>query len=292
MSAAPPTYARPWSTGAAATAPRRTSPVLRNAVLFLLLVPFALVLLSWSRTGALADGSARMPLTMPLFVVLAVVLGVVGVVVERRWQARRHERLASWGAVNGFAYEHHDRELLRLQRGAPFDEGDSHAVTEVLHRPWEDWHVASFTYRWSTGSGKNRQTHHAHVVALHLPAHLPRLEVTPEGVGARLAKLVGGQDMQLELEEFNREYRIVAADERVGHAVLHPRLMERLLADDVRGRPWRLEGRWLVTWDAGRTDVARLASRLGLLSAIARSVPRHVWQDHGHDPAGTISPLT
>ena len=289
MRTAPPTYARPWATGAPSVASQRMSPALRTALF--LLFPLALVLFAWVRSGMIGDGSARLPVAAPLFVGAVVVAAAVGVVVERAWQARRHEHLVAWGALNGWAYERHDPDLLRLQRGAPFDEGDAHAVIEVLHRPWEAWHAVSFTYRWSTGTGKNRRTYHAHVVALHLPAYLPRLEVTPEGVGTRLVRLVGGQDVQLELEEFNREYRVVAADRRTGHAVLHPRLMERLLQDDVRGSTWRIEGRWLATWDLGRTDVRRVAARLGLLSAIARSVPRHVWQDHGHDPAaGTISP--
>ena len=34
-------------------------------------------------------------------------------------------------------------------------------------------------------------------------------------------------------------------------------------------------------------DLARLAPRLGLLSAVVRSIPRHVWQDHGYDPTPT-----
>ncbi|MBD7918477.1 hypothetical protein H9657_09330 [Cellulomonas sp. Sa3CUA2] len=224
-------------------------------------------------------------------VVLLVVVAVVGPVVAwlgNRWQQRRHERLAAWGSLNGWDYVRYDRGLERIQTGVPFSTGDSHAAIEVMRRDWQGRPAVSFTYRWVTGTGKERSTSYAHVVALRLPAYLPRLEVTAEGVGARLVKLAGGKDLQLELAAFNREYRVVAADERTAHAVLHPRLMERLLRSDALGRPWRIEGTWLVTWDDGRTDVDRVAGRLMLLGAIADAVPRHVWQDHGHDPAGTI----
>ena len=124
----------------------------------------------------------------------------------------------------------------------------------------------------------------AHVVALALPTYLPTVEVTPEGFGARLAKLVGAQDLQLESEAFNQAYRVAASDDRMGHAIVHPRLMERLLRPDALGHAWRIDGTWILSWELGKIDLARLAPRLGLLSAVVRSVPRHVWLDHGYDP--------
>lgn len=218
------------------------------------------------------------------------VFGLVAVALGNAWQKRRHEKLAAWARTHGWDYVRYDRELERIQSGAPFDTGDSHAAIEVMRRDWQGRPAVSFTYRWTTGSGKDRSTSYAHVVALRLPAHLPRLEVTPEGVGARLIKLAGGKDLQLELEAFNRAYRVVASDERTAHAVLHPRLMERLLQPHLVGRHWRIEGTWLVTWDDGRTDVDRIADRLMVLTVVADAVPRHVWQDHGHDPLATIEP--
>ena len=87
---------------------------------------------------------------------------------------------------------------------------------------------------------------------------------------------------QFESEAFNRAYRVAADDQRTGHAILPPRLMERLLPDAL-GNAWRIDGTWILSWEPGTTDLDRLAPRLGLLSAVVRSVPRHVWQDHG-DP--------
>ena len=58
-------------------------------------------------------------------------------------------------------------------------------------------------------------------------------------------------------------------------------------ADAARGRArQRLADRGHLDPDLGdrRTDLDRLASRLGLLTAVVRSIPRHVWLDHGFDP--------
>lgn len=290
MTAPPARPERPWVVAQAADAqgagarPRRRGLRVTRPVFFGIAAVQVLVFVLVVRPRTGLDLSSVVPV---LFVVgVGSVLAVLG----NRWQSRRHERLAAWGRTHGWHYERVDRSLLRIQRGAPFSAGDSHAASEVLDREWHGRHAVSFTYSWVTGSGKDQRTSYAHVVALHLPASLPRLEVTPEGFGAAVIKLAGGKDLQLELEEFNRAYRVAATDERTAHAVLHPRLMERLLQADARGVPWRLEGRWLATWETGRTDVDRIGPALTLLTAVADAVPRHVWQDHGHDPVGTIGP--
>ncbi|MFS0705577.1 hypothetical protein AB6N23_13755 [Cellulomonas sp. 179-A 9B4 NHS] len=220
-------------------------------------------------------------------VVLLLAVGLPTFVALAWWlQKKRHEQLAAWAAATGWEYVRSDPGLglVRLHRNQPFEQGHSRRVSEVLTGRWQGVPAVSYTYEWSTGSGKEKKTYHAHVVALALPAYLPVLELTAEGVGARIAKALGARDMQTESVAFNDAYRVVAGDQRVGHAILHPRLMERLLQDDALGTDWRIEGTWIASWRTGRTDTARIAPRLGVMHAVVRGVPRHVWQDHGYDP--------
>lgn len=223
---------------------------------------------------------------------LALVLGfgavVVGLLVLGMWlQRKRHERFRQWAAAHGWTYQEFNRSLADLSHDQPFGVGSNRNATEVLRGSFRSRDALSFTYAWTTGSGKSRSTHHAHVVALALPAFLPTVEVTPEGLGAKLVKMLGARDLQFESEAFNEAYRVAASDPRVGHAILHPRLMERLLRADALGSAWRIEGTEILSWEPRSTDVDRLASRLGLLAAVVDSIPRHVWQDHGHDPSPT-----
>lgn len=218
-----------------------------------------------------------------LFVLVAVLF--LGVVVALFWaEKKRVERLRLWAARNGWTYEGRDRSLVDLSRNQPFGVGSSRNATDVLRGTYEGRPALTFTYSFTTGSGKSKSTHQRHIVALALPTYLPTVEVTPEGIGAKLAKIVGARDLQLESEAFNQAYRVAASDDRMGHAIVHPRLMERLLRSDALGTPWRIDGTWILTWELGKVDLARLAPRLGLLSAVVRSVPRHVWLDHGYDP--------
>ncbi len=261
--------------------PRRPSSVRRVAVVgATLLLPLVVVGVLLSQTSFDGfDGGAG-----PLLLVL--VVGPLVAAAGWWWQKKRHEALAAWAASVGWEYPRSDPGygLGRVHQGRPFGRGHSRQVREVLTGRWQGLPAVSFTYQWSTGSGKEERTSQAHVVGLALPAYLPTLELTPEGVGARLAKLVGAQDMQLESQAFNEAYRVAAGDERVAHAILHPRLMERLLQADARDTAWRIEGTWILSWETGSTDTARIAPRLGVLEAVVRAVPRHVWQDHGYDP--------
>lgn len=210
---------------------------------------------------------------------------VVGVLALGIWyQAVRRRKLSEWAARNGWSYADADDSLVNLSQRDPFGEGHHQRTAEVLRGRFAGRETVSFVYRWRTGSGKEEQHHSAHVVAVALPAYLPIVEVAPEGLGARLAKAFGGQDLRFESDEFNRAFRVQAYDERTAYAIVHPRLMERLLMADGRQVAWRTDGTWILSWQNGATDLETLAMRLSVLTAVVSAIPRHVWQDHGYDP--------
>lgn len=218
--------------------------------------------------------------------VLVVAVAVLGI----WYQAKRRQRLVEWARHNGWTYASSDPSLVGLSQRYPFGQGHGRRTSEVLRGRYGGHEALSFVYRWRTGSGKEEQTHTAHVVALALPAYLPVVQVTPESVLDRVVAAFGGQDMRFESEDFNRAYRVQASDERTAHAIVHPRLMERLLRDDARAISWRIDGTWILSWAGGATDLDSLATRYGVLSAVLAAVPRHVWQDHGHDPLAPAAP--
>ncbi len=200
---------------------------------------------------------------------------------------KRRERLQAWATANGWTFATSDPSLVDFSRMQPFGAGHAKKATEVLAGRYDGQSALSFTYHWTTGTGRDSTTHTAHVVGIVLPAYLPTLEVTPEGLGAKLAKLVGAEDLQFESDDFNRAFRVASSDPQVAHAIVHPRLMERMLRSDAVDTAWRIEGTWILTWTSGSTDLDLLAPQLGLLSAVVRSIPRHVWLDHGFDPQGS-----
>ena len=233
----------------------------------------------------------EVPALFVLAMLLVPALGVVALMLQRR----RVRRLTAWAALNGWEYRSSAPRLTECWQGRPFGVGTSRRATEVLSGTWQGRPATSFQYRYTEKSGENRETHTFHVLTLTLPAFLPTLELTPEGLGTRLARAIGGQDLQFESEDFNRAWRVTSRMPRFASDIVHPRLMERLLRPGSRTN-LRIEGTEILTWSAGTTDLDLIAPRLGLLDAVVRSIPRFVWLEHGYDPSPPTShppaPLT
>ena len=206
------------------------------------------------------------------------------------YQVQRTKTLRAWAAATGWSYVGSPPSLVGRWAGTPFGAGHTRRASEVMVGRLGARQALSFTYSYRTGSGKNQSTYTFHVLAMPIPAYLPILEITPDGLGAKLAKTFGGQDIQFESEDFNRAWRVECADLKFAHDVVHPRLMERLLRGDARGTSLRIEGTDVLTWASGSTRVEAIASRLALMAAVVDAVPRYVWQDHGYDPGPAAAP--
>jgi hypothetical protein len=110
-----------------------------------------------------------------------------------------------------------------------------------------------------------------------VPAAWPRLTIERETAGSRLAQVAGLADVETEWEEFNRAFRVRAADARFAIALLDGAMMEWLV-----GRPgsegFEIAGGWLLAsaaqlypWEIERV----LESGLGFrerIPAVVRSL--------------------
>ena len=202
---------------------------------------------------------------------------------------KRREAFAAFAAQQGFSYLPENQALAGQWAGTPFQTGDHRRVRNVLSGAYQGRPVVAFDYSYQTHSsnGKGRRTTTTHkfgVVVMRLPGVLPRLEVTGEGLfGGAVANALGFGDLHFESEQFNRSFHVLAEDERFGHAVIHPQMMELLLARGEIG--WRIEGDSLIGWDAGPHSPAEVMNRLQLLQLVTGNIPPYVWRDYaGIDP--------
>lgn len=226
----------------------------------------------------------RDPWVFPLVAALVVAVTaavLVWVVVHNH---RRTATIRQWAQAAGWTYAPTDSALVSRWQGRPFGVGRRRRARHVLTGGYAGHGATVFEYSYLTGGGQSQSTHTRTVVALRLPAWLPSVELTPEGVAEKLAKALGGQDIEVESAAFNARWRVWAADQRVAHAVVHPRMMERLMAPDADGVSLRVEGTDLLSWDVGRLRLDAVSARLALLASVAAHIPRHVWLDHGYDP--------
>jgi hypothetical protein len=103
--------------------------------------------------------------------------------------------------------------------------------------------------------------------------------VNREGLGRKLLGLVGVRDLQLESEDFNKTFHIRTENEKFAYDVLHPRMMEWMLADQrALSIPFRFERGDLVTWREGKVDVSEVDELLNYVADVVERVPSFVWK--------------
>ena len=224
-----------------------------------------------------------------LIVLLAILVGGGIFYVNYIAAKKRRELFAGFAAQQGWSYLQSNNVLAGQWSGTPFQTGDNWQVRNVLAGAFNGHQMVAFDYSYQTHTTdshgrRTTTTHKFGVVVLQLPGALPHLEVTHEGIfGGAVANAFGFRDIQFESDRFNRAFRVKADDERFGHAVVTPRMMELLLARGEIG--WRIDGNSLVGWDKGAHNPTEIMNRLALLQQILEQVPPYVWRDYaGVDP--------
>jgi hypothetical protein len=223
-----------------------------------------------------------------LFVLAVIVIGGGIAYFQYATAKKRRELFAGFAAQQGWSYQPSNDMLAGQWTGTPFQTGDHWRVRNSVAGPFNGHQMVAFDYSYQTHTtdshGRRTSTTHKYgVVVLQLPGVLPHLEVTHEGIFGGLANAVGFRDLQFESDQFNRTFRVQASDERYGHAVVTPRMMELLLARGEIG--WRIEGNSLIGWDRGAHNPTEVMNRLTLLQQILEQVPPYVWRDYaGVDP--------
>jgi uncharacterized protein DUF3137 len=211
---------------------------------------------------------------------------VVGAVLYFQWQAHKKKvaEFTAFAKQRGWTYLQRDNGLGRRFVGDPFDEGRNRHGVHALRGKHRGQHVLAFEYRYQevrheSGGKRRTETFYYTVAALKLPNAKPTLQVGPEGMLSKLAGAVGFRDLQLESEEFNKKFRIKGDDDKFSYDILHPRMMEWLLADPrAQSVPFRFERGDLVVWEQGKIDLRKVDWMVDYACDIVERVPSFVWK--------------
>ena len=156
---------------------------------------------------------------------------------------KRREALAALAGELGWRFEarrdrSHDDEYAHFEI---FRRGHSRAAyntligdLEIDDRPCPS-KLGDFTYKITTSTGKSTQTHtyRFSYLIVHLPfAGAPDLLIRREGMFDKLAGAFGFDDIDFESADFSKRFYVKSPDKRFAYAVIHPRMMEFLLAGD------------------------------------------------------------
>ncbi|WP_144016184.1 DUF3137 domain-containing protein [Demequina sp. NBRC 110052] len=241
-------------------------------------------------------------------------LGLAAGIVVGAWalwdsaqRSRHRKELATFAATHGWQFEPATTAYTGRFSGLPFESGVRRRQEDVLRGTFAGAQCATYTQVYETQrrqtstrnysdallldealfgallaheSGSRSQTQTFHVTLVELPVTLPRLDLVPEGVGTHAAKAFGGSDVDVESHAFNRRWRVIASDQRYAHAILDPRMIDRLLQSDLEGVSLRIDGGAVLLWSPGRRGTEDLARRLSVLTSVARRIPAHVVREY------------
>lgn len=214
-----------------------------------------------------------MPFLILTLVAMAVLIGLAFY-----FEHLRKEMWRKLAQKYGLQYDAGDPLDLRAQYEFNlFRQGHSKKVRNTLQGQTRGMDVVLFDYRYTTGSGKNSRTHQYSALMVKLPV-AGELHIRPETFLDRIAEMFGWADIDFELDQFNRAFRVTGPDKKFAYDICHPRMMEYLL-----GHPshcWEIHQDRLLLYSStlGQFDESEVESCLCDARAFLDLLPAYLLQ--------------
>lgn len=224
------------------------------------------------------------------FVFVGVVIAIVAAVFVFGHLAnlRRQKELTALAERLGlFFAPHPDDAHERYFSFTPMGNGSGKRSSNLVHgkRGDVDWEI--FDYKYSTGSGKNRRTHHFGIAAAKVPLRFRKMVIRPEGWFDKVAQMVtGGGDINFESEEFSRRYHVSCDVRKFAYDLIHPRMIEFLMSCPTMH--WQLAGDVILLHKRGKFSIVEIERVIAMVEGFLERMPEYVKQDIG--PVGVRIP--
>lgn len=218
---------------------------------------------------------------------LIIGIGTVVIVViylQYYLRKKRRDETALMAKQLGLTYSQVDMEGLIAYPFQLFGRGDGRGSENVLAGTWQGLPIREFDYWYyeeSTDSeGKTSRTYYRFSCALAgIAANCSALTVGHENVFTKLGGHMGFTDIEFELEEFNREFRVKSPDRKFANDLIDPRMMSFMLqAGDEFS--YEVVGNQIMVFSKRRKP-AELVPLLGTAKAFLDHVPRVVYELYG-----------
>ncbi|MFT5223864.1 MAG: hypothetical protein ACI867_002191 [Glaciecola sp.] len=169
---------------------------------------------------------------------LIIGLLVVGALAYFGWHQgiKRREALHAWATSMGLTYSHHDN--LGISAAHPFQlwaAGDERKWDNVIQGTLDGQPVLLFDFEFTevtrTPQGKTQRTTRKFTCAVaDLPgAFTPGLQLQADGMFSDVNDLLGGADLALESDAFNRRFEVGARERKFAAAFLDTPMMNWLM---------------------------------------------------------------
>jgi hypothetical protein len=112
-----------------------------------------------------------------------------------------------------------------------FKHGHSKTAYNLCYGNDKGFDIITCDYRYTTGSGKNKQTHFRTALIIKTTMMFKEISLRPENFFDKIGAAIGFDDIDFESAEFSKKYYVTAADKKFAYDIIHPRMMELLLSN-------------------------------------------------------------
>jgi hypothetical protein len=211
---------------------------------------------------------------------VAVALAAAGV--SYYLKAKRRQAFAAFARSFGLSYSSDDPFGVVHWPFRLFARGDGRGAENVVWGPWQGQDVVAYDYWYyevtTDSKGRRHRTYYRFCCAhVDVSAAFPVLELRPEGFFSRLADLVGLDDIDFELEDFNRRWNVKAEDRRFAYELIDARMIRWLV--ELKGVSFEVSGSRVLAY-ARKGPPEGLAALIGALLAFRDRIPRMAWNQY------------
>lgn len=237
--------------------------------------------LGFGFAGGLA---AFMFVAVPLLMVAIIAFGIYAGVKAYQDGKRRQAAITATVAANHLGHLDEDPARTAYFASPPFGLGDNRRARDIVWgtfggRPFETFAYSYETHSTDSDGKRTTTTHHFQITWVPLPGPVPTMRLTSDSAVLRALTHVGMKDLDVESHEFNQRWKVWCQDERAGHAILTPRMIERFLQPDLGGREFVFEGSCLFSYAPQVSDLGELPLVVGALGDIVDRIPPFVFDD-------------
>jgi len=202
---------------------------------------------------------------------------VVGVYARRE----RYALARGWAAARGCTYMKSNPTMVLYLPGTPIVGPQSRVQDYIEGKTHGGRTFCSFKFFYQTSliPGSSVAVGGT-ALMVRLPTALPRLSLSREEFSDGLDKIFGGQDIELESEDFNRVYRVESPFEAFAYSVLHPRMMEWMMSNGYGMVPFTIHDQDVICWGGEEPDYETLDKKLALMCEFIDLMPEHVLEQY------------
>jgi hypothetical protein len=146
------------------------------------------------------------------------------------------------------------------------------SVMTSMHGMWRG-HLSEST---TLGPGRRGSFTFSRVELMELSGSLPLLEIIRRGKNAA-ARASGDDDFEVGSTEFDKNFRVVAPNREFARAVLHPRMVKRLLQEDARELSLTIVGARIMVWSVPPATLDDLEARLNVMADVIDLIPEDAY---------------